>query len=148
MLTSFLFSLFFSEQRFRFTKEINELVDEWTPEPLGRELTLAQQADLAAMPVIVGAPGPKPRIQSGKSVTNLAGYNFAGLAGNEAVKERAVKVLREYGLGSCGPPGFYGTVGKRPSGVISAHIITHILVKIYISNSNATLRLSWVRRRR
>jgi len=115
----FFFSLFFSElnnatQRFRFTKEIDELVDEWTPEPLGKELTSAQQADLAAIPVIVGAPGPKPRIQSsGKSVTNLAGYNFAGFAGNEAVKERAVQVLREYGLGSCGPPGFYGTVGEQ-----------------------------------
>jgi serine palmitoyltransferase len=69
-----------------------------------------QQADLAVVPVIVGAPGPKPRIQS-KSITNLAGYNFAGFAGNE-VKERAVKVLREYGLGSCGPPGFYSTVGE------------------------------------
>jgi serine palmitoyltransferase len=89
------------------------LVDEWTPEALGKELTPAQQADLAAVPVIVGAPDPKPKIQStGKTVTNLAGYNFAGFAGNEDVKERAVKVLREYGLGSCGPPGFYGTVGQ------------------------------------
>ena len=94
-------------------KEIDELVDEWTPEALEKDLTAAQQTDLAAVPIIVGAPGPKPKIQStGKTVTNLAGYNFAGFVGNEEVKERAVKVLREYGLGSCGPPGFYGTVGQ------------------------------------
>ena len=26
-------------------------------------------------------------------------------------KEKAVKSLRKYGVGSCGPRGFYGTVG-------------------------------------
>ncbi|KAF8314084.1 serine palmitoyltransferase [Clavulina sp. PMI_390] len=97
-------------------KEIDDLVDEWQPEPLVKALTPAQQAELASVPVIVGAPGPKPKIQSpGNSnktmtVTNLAGLNFTGLAGNEEIKERAVNLLREYGLGACGPPGFYGTV--------------------------------------
>ena len=42
---------------------------------------------------------------------NLASYNFAGLAGNETIKERAIETVRKYGLGSCGPPGFYGTQG-------------------------------------
>jgi serine palmitoyltransferase len=77
------------------------------------ELDGTRSAELATVPVIVGASGPRPKIQStGKIVTNLASYNFAGLAGNEMVKERAINVLREYGLGSCGPPGFYGTVGQ------------------------------------
>lgn len=64
------------------------------------------------MPVISGAVGPKPKLQStGKSVINLASYNFTGLQGNEHITERAVEILRKYGLGSCGPPGFYGTIG-------------------------------------
>jgi serine palmitoyltransferase len=45
-----------------------------------------------------------------KEVLNLASYNFTDLAGNEKVKERAVMALRKYGVGSCSPPGFYGTI--------------------------------------
>ncbi|KAG6855084.1 hypothetical protein C0991_006013 [Blastosporella zonata] len=92
-------------------KEIDELVDEWTPEALDTPLTSAEQDDLAAVPVIVGPNGPKPKLAStGKTAINLASFNFTGLAGNETIKQSAVETLRKYGLGSCGPPGFYGTV--------------------------------------
>jgi serine palmitoyltransferase len=101
-------------------QEIDELVDEWSPEPLVPALNEAEVADLASVPVTVGPPGPKPKIQStGKTAINLASYNFAGLSGNDKVKDRAVSVLRNYGLGSCGPPGFYGTNGGFA--VSSAH---------------------------
>lgn len=43
-----------------------------------------------------------------KSVLNLASSNFSGLALNESVKEKAIECLRGYGVGSCGPSGFYG----------------------------------------
>ncbi|KAF8271056.1 serine palmitoyltransferase [Lactarius quietus] len=92
-------------------KEIDELVDEWTPEPLGAPLTPEEQTDLASVPVVSGANGPRPKLLStGKQVLNLASYNFTGLAGNETIKARAVETLRKYGVGSCGPPGFYGTI--------------------------------------
>ncbi|KAH9972637.1 serine palmitoyltransferase [Lactifluus volemus] len=92
-------------------KEINELVDEWTPEPLGAPLTPEEQSDLASIPVVSGPNGPRPKlVNMAKPVLNLASYNFTGLAGNEAIKERAIETLRKYGVGSCGPPGFYGTM--------------------------------------
>ncbi|RDB17195.1 Serine palmitoyltransferase 1 [Hypsizygus marmoreus] len=92
-------------------KEIDELVDEWTPEPLGQPLSAKEQADLASVPIIAGPNGPKPKLVStGKTVTNLASLNFTGLAGNEHIKQRAIETLKKYGLGSCGPPGFYGTL--------------------------------------
>jgi serine palmitoyltransferase len=95
-------------------QEIDELVDEWIPEPLGQPLDAKEQADLASVPIIVGPNGPKPKLASnGKSVTNLASFNFTGLAGNEQIKTLAVETLRKYGLGSCGPPGFYGTLGTQ-----------------------------------
>ncbi|KLO06517.1 serine palmitoyltransferase [Schizopora paradoxa] len=97
-------------------QEIDELVDEWTPEPLAQPLDPMEQAELDSLPVIQGATGPKPKLaSSGKTVLNLASYNFAGLAGNEVIKERAVETLRKYGLGSCGPPGFYGTIDVHMS---------------------------------
>ncbi|GAA6028215.1 hypothetical protein JCM8097_006921 [Rhodosporidiobolus ruineniae] len=105
-------------------KEIDELVSEWTPEPL-----LPPNAETPLHPpIIVGATGPRPRVifcqpgqdphdpqqpmsleQPGKQVLNLASANFSGLAGNERLKDKAVTALRRYGVGSCGPAGFYGT---------------------------------------
>ncbi|KAH8979523.1 pyridoxal phosphate-dependent transferase, partial [Lactarius hatsudake] len=92
-------------------KEVDKLVDEWTPEPLGAPLTPEEQADLASVPVVSGANGPRPKLaNTGKHVLNLASYNFTGLAGNETIKVHAIETLRKYGVGSCGPPGFYGTI--------------------------------------
>lgn len=42
-------------------------------------------------------------------MTNLASYNFYNFVTNETLKERAIQTLRTYGVGPCGPPGFYGT---------------------------------------
>jgi serine palmitoyltransferase len=93
-------------------QEIDELVDEWQPEPLAQSLSLSERHDLSLLPIISKPVGPKPKLLStGKQVINLTSFNFTGLAGNEEIKERAVETLRKYGLGSCGPPGFYGTLG-------------------------------------
>ncbi|KAG7089822.1 hypothetical protein E1B28_011470 [Marasmius oreades] len=92
-------------------KEIDELVEEWTPEPLASPLDERDLSDLAAVPIIAGSNGPRPKlVNTGKSAYNLASLNFSGLAGNEHIKQRAIETLRQYGVGSCGPPGFYGTV--------------------------------------
>ena len=62
--------------------------------------------------MVSGPNGPRPKLlNTGKQVLNLASYNFTGLAGNETIKELAIETLRKYGVGSCGPPSFYGTIG-------------------------------------
>ncbi|KAH8979530.1 serine palmitoyltransferase [Lactarius hatsudake] len=97
-------------------KEVDELVDEWTPEPLGAPLTPEEQSDLASFPVVSGANGPRPKLaNTSKHVLNLASYNFTGLAGNETIKVRAIETLRKCGVGCCGPPGFYGTIDVHTS---------------------------------
>lgn len=53
--------------------------------------------------------GPKVRLSNGRTVTNLASYNFYNFTSNEALKGKAIQALRTYGVGPCGPPGFYGT---------------------------------------
>jgi 7-keto-8-aminopelargonate synthetase-like enzyme len=70
--------------------------------------------------------GPKSKLASGKTVTNLASYNYYNLVTNESLKEKAIETLRTYGVGPCGPPGFYGTqdVHKRTEAEIAAHIGT------------------------
>lgn len=52
---------------------------------------------------------PKSKLSNGRTVTNLASYNFYNLVSNENLKDRAIQTLRTYGVGPCGPPGFYGT---------------------------------------
>ena len=97
-------------------KEIDELVREWTPEPLLEPLT-EDEITLSSGPIVVGPPTLHASVQNpfaaaGSAPTemiNLASTNFAGLAGHERIKERTIECLRAYGVGSCGPPGFYGT---------------------------------------
>lgn len=102
---------------------------------------------MAKVPVTQGPAGPRPKVTTvgailsaaqgnaslmgtvgnGKPMLNLASFNFSGLSGNEEIKEHAIETLRKYGLGSCGPPGFYGTLGEpRPPCFIS--IIEHWLL--------------------
>ncbi|KAH9029820.1 hypothetical protein EDB85DRAFT_2249882 [Lactarius pseudohatsudake] len=64
-----------------------------------------------AVPVVSGANGPRPKLaNTGKQVLNLTSYNFMGLTGNKVIKVHAIETLRKYGVGSCGPPGFYSTI--------------------------------------
>ncbi|KAJ1813804.1 serine palmitoyltransferase component [Coemansia sp. RSA 2598] len=94
-------------------KEIDELVEEWKPEPLVPELTDFEREILDKAVTIDGPNGTKVRLASGsntKPVINFASYNFLGFLDNSDVEKRAYETLRKYGVGSCGPPGFYGTL--------------------------------------
>ena len=42
---------------------------------------------------------------------DMATHNYLGFAGNVEIEKAAVETIRKYGVGSCGPRGFYGTVG-------------------------------------
>lgn len=42
---------------------------------------------------------------------NLAKVNFFNLLNNNEIKSEAEKCIRSNGVGSCGPRGFYGTIG-------------------------------------
>ncbi|KAG8529282.1 uncharacterized protein KY384_005917 [Bacidia gigantensis] len=107
-----------------FAQEIDELVDDWTPEPLVAAQTPFEEAENEKRPVIVGPTGPKSKLSNGRTVTNLASYNFYNLVGNESLKEKAIQVLRTYGVGPCSPPGFYGTqdVHIKTEADIASHL--------------------------
>ncbi|KAI5779320.1 pyridoxal phosphate-dependent transferase [Geopyxis carbonaria] len=90
--------------------EIDELVEDWTPEPLVAAPTELETFEEERRPVISGAAGPKVKLaNNGRTVTNMASFNYFNLISNDLIKERAVQILRSYGVGACGPPNFYGT---------------------------------------
>lgn len=57
--------------------------------------------------------------QIGKYVTvnginclNLSSHDFLGFNEETIIKNSAIESVRKYGIGSCGPRGFFGTVGN------------------------------------
>ncbi|KAI0127977.1 aminotransferase class I and II [Xylariales sp. AK1849] len=107
-------------------EEIDELVKDWEPEPLVQAQTPFEEAEAEKLPVIVGPSGPKSKLSNGKTVTNLASYNFYNFNANEQIKEKAIQTLRTYGVGPCGPPQFYGTqdVHMKTEADIAAYLGT------------------------
>ncbi|KAI9101035.1 pyridoxal phosphate-dependent transferase [Phlyctochytrium arcticum] len=91
-------------------KEIEELIEEWEPESLVPRVTDEQRAELDKAPVIVGPAGAKVKLIDGKERLNFASLNFLGAMNLESTKEKAIEALRKYGVGTCGPCGFYGTI--------------------------------------
>ncbi|KAJ3070710.1 serine palmitoyltransferase component [Podochytrium sp. JEL0797] len=91
-------------------KEIQDLCDEWEPEELCPPLTEFQNSELENMAIIAGAAGTKVKLADGKERLNFASTNFIGVMNTESIKEKAIGALHKYGVGSCGPPGFYGTL--------------------------------------
>ncbi|XP_038049592.1 serine palmitoyltransferase 1-like [Patiria miniata] len=88
-------------------KEKDQLIEEWTPEPLVPKLpddyepikyrTVTQQ-------------GGSMLTVDGKQGINLGTFNFLGMLGRKETADAAVKSLKKYGVGTCGPRGFYGTM--------------------------------------
>ncbi|CAM6110185.1 unnamed protein product [Calypogeia fissa] len=86
--------------------EIDQLCDEWVPEPLHPPITEEMNVET---PVLESAAGPHTVI-NGKDVLNLTAANYLGLTGHPTVKEACDNALDKYGVGACGPRGFYGTI--------------------------------------
>lgn len=104
--------------------EIDELVEDWTPEPLAGDETDFEKIENERQPVIIGPAGPKAKLQNGRTVTNLASYNHYNFAANPELTAKAVNTVRTYGVGPCSPPGFYGTqdVHMKSEADIAAHL--------------------------
>ena len=49
-------------------------------------------------------------MSSTQECVNAASLNFLGMAENKRVEKVALESISKYGVGSCGPRGFYGTV--------------------------------------
>lgn len=52
----------------------------------------------------------KRTIINGVDCLNAASHNYLGLLEDETIQDAAITSLRKYGVGSCGPRGFYGTI--------------------------------------
>jgi len=89
-------------------QEIDEIIEGWEPEPLIPKKTDLMKLD-DDVPLIESSTGTHCVIK-GKKVLNMARVNYLGMINNPRVEEEAIKTLRKYGTGTCGPRGFNGTI--------------------------------------
>ncbi|XP_063727642.1 serine palmitoyltransferase 1-like [Symsagittifera roscoffensis] len=113
-------------------EEQEQLIREWKPEPLvplNEDLqnsfsvqssfgdsvseTDANWTDVNAN-VICGPVGKHVDI-NGKNCLDLATFDFLGIIGCKRIEEASVTALKKYGVGSCGPRGFYGSIDAHIS---------------------------------
>ncbi|VDK72073.1 unnamed protein product [Onchocerca ochengi] len=84
-----------------------QIIAEWKPEPLVPE-TPAEHPALQTH--YFDGKVCKFVTYDGKKYLNLATTNFLGLIGDKTIESEAKKAISKYGVGSCGPRHFYGTV--------------------------------------
>ncbi|KAF2071797.1 hypothetical protein CYY_006881 [Polysphondylium violaceum] len=88
--------------------EEDQLIREWTPLPLAPKLT--RHEIINSNQHIITASTPTHSTVNDKQLLNLARSNYLGLIGNKGINEIAENTIKKYGVGSCGPRGFYGTI--------------------------------------
>ncbi|KAF6136249.1 hypothetical protein GIB67_001658 [Kingdonia uniflora] len=87
-------------------KEVDQLCEEWVPECLIPVIT----DDMKIQSPILETAAGTHTIINGKDVVNFASANYLGLVGHHKLLESCTSALEKYGVGSCGPRGFYGTI--------------------------------------
>lgn len=91
-------------------KEIDELCEEWEPEPLVPDVTPFQKQWLEHTPVVSSTAGHTMIVDGRENVLDFCTTNFLDWAGEESIRAAGQATLHKYGVGSCGPRGFYGTL--------------------------------------
>ena len=110
-------------------REVDELVDDWEPEPLVPALSGAASEIVGRWKVVESADDRgfvtlrgKRRSSAGLAslfsgseaapakLLNCASFDFLGMSGAREVRDAAAAALTKYGCGSCGPRGFYGSI--------------------------------------
>lgn len=85
---------------------IDALIHEWSPEPLVG--TLSEDQTVSPKHVIEHKSGYTISV-NGAPCINFATHNYLSFVENPQVEESAKNCIKDYGIGSCGPRGFFGT---------------------------------------
>ena len=87
-------------------EEIEGLCAEWKPEPL---IPADSTGPLLAPPMRIESMLGDHVMVGGHQCVNCASTNFLGIQGDPDITGLCEKAMDKYGVGSCGPRGFYGT---------------------------------------
>lgn len=90
------------------TNEVDDLIDEWEPEPLVLPLKDEERWKLENIPVSETSISTHIKTDKKFDILNLSSLNFLNFGTHERVKKESIKVIQHNGVGACGPPNFYG----------------------------------------
>ncbi|XP_064625474.1 serine palmitoyltransferase 1-like [Lineus longissimus] len=91
-------------------QEKEELIQEWKPQPLVPDTPEDDPGLQAFIGNNVTSKIAKLVTINGEEYLNMASMNFLNMIGDQDIENAAVQCIGKYGVGSCGPRGFYGTV--------------------------------------
>ncbi|KAI8037628.1 serine palmitoyltransferase 1 [Drosophila gunungcola] len=95
-------------RRRQLTKEEEDrIIADYEPEPLVADTD--PEHPLLRTRIVQSKVGKHIRVD-GHDCLNLGSHNYLGFLEDQEILEEACKSLRKYGVGSCGPRGFYGTM--------------------------------------
>lgn len=89
--------------------EAEQILQNWQPDPLVPDVDQEEYEHLLNSRVSTSKPGKLITVD-GKQCLNLGSNNFLGLADHPKLEDVSIAAVRKYGVGSCGPRGFYGTM--------------------------------------
>lgn len=90
-------------------REIDDLVDDWEPEPLVVAVDEKEQWKLDALRTVEGAVASHIKLEGDEStLINAASLNFLDLGLDKQMITNSKETIRNTGVGACGPPNFYG----------------------------------------
>ncbi|XP_027206929.2 serine palmitoyltransferase 1 [Penaeus vannamei] len=89
-------------------KEEEELIAEWMPEPLVPNPPPEDHPALHTR-TVYGKAGKYLDLGKGEKLLNLGTHNYLNFGERPEIEKAALECLHTYGVGSCGPRGFYGT---------------------------------------
>lgn len=88
-------------------EEEAELISQWQPFPLVKPAPKSHRG--YDKRVTEGKIGKFITV-NGTTCLNLSSHDFLGFSEETAIENSAIESVRKYGIGSCGPRGFFGTV--------------------------------------
>ena len=91
-------------------KEEDELINEWLPQKLIDTYPLKKDK-IENIPIILeSGTNHIIKANNGQEYINFASTNFLALAGHSSILNKCQEIINVYGVGSCGPRGFYGSI--------------------------------------
>jgi serine palmitoyltransferase len=90
-------------------QEVDDLVEDWEPEGLVIPVSTEEQWQLDSIPINDDAILAHVKLEGhdGKLI-NAASLNFLDLGADGHIREEVKHVIKNTGVGACGPPNFYG----------------------------------------
>lgn len=89
--------------------EERQFLESWTPEPLVPTIDIEQNKHVLEPRIITSKSGKYITVDGVKCL-NLCTHNYLGLADDPRLEKASIEAVRRYGVGSCGPRAFYGTM--------------------------------------